>query len=122
MATTHDNPIPLNSENYNALNDSIINILKGGKRPLICIFTDAAATTYAVDSHGEIKDREVLSASFTASYKDADGNMTNPFVVIKFKDGEGMVNAKFIDYFTSVDYVEDHWYVLHEGEIKRKKF
>ena len=67
MATTHDNPIPLNSENYNTLNDSIINILKAGKRPLICIFTDSTAITYAVDSHGEIKDREVLSASFTCS-------------------------------------------------------
>ena len=115
-------PIPLNSDNYSALNDSIIDILKGGKRPLISIYTDAAGTTYAVDSHGELTDREVLSASFTASYQDTDGNMTNPFVVIKFKDGEGMVNAKFIDYFTSVDYIEDHWYVLHEGEIKRKTF
>jgi len=115
-------PIPLNSQNYNALNDSIISVLKGGKRPLISIFTDVAGTTPASDSHGEIKGREVLSASFTASYKDSDGNMTNPFVVIKFKDGEGMVNAKFIDYFTSVDYVEDHWYTLTEGEIKRKTF
>lgn len=115
-------PIALNSQNYNALNQSIIDILKGGKRCLISIFTNAEGTIYAADTHGEIKDREVLSASYTASYKDEDGNMTNPFVVIKFKDGEGMVNAKFIDYFTSVDYVEDHWYVLHEGEIKRKTF
>lgn len=115
-------PIALNSENYAALNDSVINILKGGKRPLISIFTDAVGNTYAVDSHGDIKEREVLSASYTASYQDEDGNMTNPFVVIKFKDGEGMVNAKFIDYFTSVDYVEDHWYILTQGDIKRKTF
>jgi len=33
-----------------------------------------------------------------------------------------MVNAKFIDYFTSVDYVEDHWYLLTQGDIKRKTF
>ena len=115
-------PIPLNSANYTQLNESVINILKGGKRPLISIFTNADGTIYAIDSHGEIKEREVLSASFTASYKDKDGNMTNPFVVVKFKDGEGMVNAKFIDYFTSVDYVEDHWYVLSEGTITRKTF
>ena len=115
-------PIALNSANYAQLNDSVINILKGGKRTLISIFTNAEGTVYAVDTHGEIKEREVLSASFTASYQDKAGNMTNPFVVIKFKDGESMVNAKFIDYFTSVDYVEDHWYVLTEGEIKRKTF
>jgi len=115
-------PIPLNSDNYPQLNTSIIDILKGGKRPLISIFTNADGTVYAVDTHGEIKEREVLSASYTASYQDKDGNMTNPFVVVKFKDGEGMVNAKFIDYFTSVDYVEDHWYVLSQGDIKRKTF
>jgi len=115
-------PIPLNSENYTQLNESVINILKGGKRPLISIFTNADGTVYAVDSHGELKEREVLSASFTASYQDKDGIMTNPFVVVKFKDGEGMVDARFIDYFTSVDYVEDHWYVLSEGTITRKTF
>ena len=115
-------PVPLNSENYTQLNESVLNILKGGKRPLISIFTNTDGTAYAVDSHGEIKEREVLSASFTASYKDKEGKMTNPFVVVKFKDGEGMVNAKFIDYFTSVDYVEDHWYGLSEGTIKRKTF
>ena len=115
-------PIALNSENYPALNASIIDILKGGKRPLITIYTNAEGTVYATDTHGDVINREVLSASFTASYKDADGNMTNPFVVIKFKDGAGMVSAKFIDYFTSVDYIEDHWYVLTQGDIIRKKF
>ena len=115
-------PIPLNSDNYPQLNTSIIDILKGGKRPLISIFTNAEGTVYAVDTHGDINAREVLSASFTASYQDKDGNMTNPFVVVKFKDGEGMVNARFIDYFTSVDYVEDHWYVLSQGDIQRKTF
>jgi hypothetical protein len=115
-------PIALNSQNYAALNDSIITILKGGKRALITIYTNAEGTIYARDTHGDIVNRQVLSASYTASYKDADGNMTNPFVVIKFTDGEGMVNAKFIDYFTSVDYIEDHWYVLSQGDIVRKRF
>lgn len=115
-------PIPLNTENYPQLNTSVIDILKAGKRPLISIFTEVTGSTYAVDIHGDIKNREVLSASFTASYQDSDGNMTNPFVVIKFKDGDGMVNAKFIDYFTHVDYVEDHWYTLSQGEIHRKTF
>jgi hypothetical protein len=115
-------PIALNSANYNALNDSIIGILTGGKRPLITIYTNAEGTVYATDTHGDVIAREVLSASFTASYQDASGNATNPFVVIKFKDGAGMVSAKFIDYFTSVDYIEDHWYVLTQGDIVRKQF
>lgn len=113
---------PLNSANYTGLNDAIIAIMKGGKRALISIYTNAEGTTLASDSHGTLENREVLSASFTASYKDDDGNDTNPFVVIKFKDGEGMVNAKFIDYFTTVDYVEDHWYVLSQADIIRKRF
>ena len=39
-------PIALNSENYPALNESIIDILKGGKRPLITIYTNAEGTVY----------------------------------------------------------------------------
>ena len=106
----------LNSQGYDALNTGIIDILKAGKRAMISIYTNAEGTTPASDSRGPLVDREVLSASYTASYKDESGQDTNPFVVVKFKEGE------FIDYFTSVDYVEDHLYVLHEGEIKRKTF
>ena len=106
----------LNSQGYEVLNTGIIEILKAGKRAMISIYTNAEGTTPATDSRGNMVDREVLSASFTASYKDESGQDTNPFVVIKFKEGE------FIDYFTSVDYVEDHWYVLTEGVIQRKTF
>jgi hypothetical protein len=115
-------PIAFNSENYNALNQSIIDIIKSGKRALINIYTDSAGNTLASDSHGEIKDREVLSASYTESYKDADGNMTNPFVVVKFKDSKDMIKAEFIDYFTNVDYVDDHWYTLSTATVPMKTF
>lgn len=106
----------LNSQGYDALNTDIIEILKAGKRSMISIYTNAEGTTPATDSRGDMVDREVLSASFTASYKDESGQDTNPFVVIKFKEGE------FIDYFTSVDYVEDHWYVLKSVDIPKKTF
>ena len=106
----------LNSQGYEVLNTGIIEILKAGKRSMISIYTNAEGTTPATDSRGNMVDREVLSASFTASYKDESGQDTNPFVVIKFKEGE------FIDYFTSVDYVEDHWYVLQSVDIPKKTF
>jgi len=106
----------LNSQGYEVLNSGIIEILKAGKRAMISIYTNAEGTTPATDSRGNMVDREVLSASFTASYKDESGQDTNPFVVIKFKEGE------FIDYFTSVDYIEDHWYVLRSVDIPKKTF
>ena len=115
-------PIALNSENYNDLNQGIIDIIKSGKRALISIYTNAEGTTVANDSHGDIKDRQVLSASYTESYKDAEGNMTNPFVVIKFKNGEELKNVVFIDYFTNVDYVDDHWYTLSTANVPFKTF
>ena len=111
-------PIALNSQNYAGLDTGIQDILKQGKRALITIYTDAAGTTLASDEHGNIENREVLSISFTASYKDADGNDTNPFVVVKFTNGQG----RFIDYFTTVDYVDDHWYKLSTQDIPSKTF
>ena len=114
--------IALNSENYPALNDAILDIIKSGKYAAISVFTDAAGTVYAIDSHGQIKDRILLSASYTASYKDKAGNDTNPFVVIKFKDADGNQNGEFIDYFTTVDYVDDHWYVLTSVPVKAFQF
>ncbi len=114
--------IALNSENYNALNDSILDIIKSGKYVSISVFTDVAGTVYEIDSHGPIKDRTLLSASYTASYKDKAGNMTNPFVVIKFKDAEGNQTGTFIDYFTTVDYVDDHWYTLSSIQVPAFQF
>jgi hypothetical protein len=73
--------IALNSGNYNALNDAIIEIIKGSNYATISIFTDAAGTVLATDSHGPINNRIVLSASYTASYKDKDGNDTNPRIL-----------------------------------------
>lgn len=114
--------IALNSENYNTLNESIMTIIKSGKYAVISIFTDAAGTILATDSHGPIQNRMVLSASYTASYKDKDGKDTNPFVVIKFKDSAGNQTGEFIDYFTSVDYVDDHWYVLGDVVVPAFQF
>jgi len=114
--------IALNSGNYNALNEAIIDIIKAGNYATISVFTDAAGTVYETDDHGQINGRIVLSASFTASYKDKDGNDTNPFVVIQFKDSAGNPTGEFIDYFTTVDYVDDHWYVLGSMQVPAFQF
>lgn len=115
--------IALNSGNYNALNESIMSIIKAGHYAAVTVYTDAAGTIHATDSHGgQIKDRIILSASYTASYKDKAGNQTNPFVVIKFKDAAGNPTGEFIDYFTTVDYVDDHWYVLSSQSVPAFQF
>lgn len=114
--------IALNSENYPTLNDNIISIMMTGKYATISIFTDASGTIYAEDINGEIKDRVILSASYTASYIDPSGNTTNPFLVIKYKDPAGNPNGTFIDYFTATNYVVDHWYVLSEIPIPAFEF
>jgi len=114
--------IALNSENYPALNESILTTIKSGKYATISVFTNSEGTIYASDSHGQIKDRAVMSASYTASYKDKDGVDTNPFVVIKFRDEPGKIYGTFIDYFTTVDYVDDHWYVLGEVNVPQFSF
>ena len=112
----------LNSENYNGLNESILTILKSGKRPSISIYTDIDATVYAVDPYGEIKERDIKSASFTDSYKDNDGNTHNPYVSIHFKGSDNSTTSTFIDYFTTTDYIDDHWYILTGVDIVRKLF
>jgi hypothetical protein len=111
-------PIALNSENYSGLDTGIQDILKQGKRALITIYTNAEGTALASDEHGTIENREILTISYTASYKDADGNDTKPFVVVKFAYN----GSQFVDYFTTIDYVDDHWYTLSSKAIPAKTF
>lgn len=107
---------PLNSTTYDALNEEIVTILKSGKRAIISIYTNAEGTTPATDIHGDIIGRRVLSASYTRSYKDKDGNTVNPYVTIKLE------KSTFIDYFTTKDYEEDHWFVTGSEDIPKKTF
>jgi len=107
---------PLNSTTYPVLNEGILSILKGGKRAIISIYTNAEGTTPATDTHGDIINRRVLSASFTKSYTDKDGKTVNPYVTIKLE------KSTFVDYFTSKDYEEDHWFVIGGEEVPKKTF
>jgi len=114
--------IALNSENYPSLNDNILSTMMSGNYATISIFTDASGTIYAEDVNGEIKDRVILSASYTASYIDPSGNATDPYLVIKYKDPAGTPIGTFIDYFTATNYVVDHWYVLNEIPVPSFEF
>ena len=107
---------PLNSTTYPTLNEQILATLKSGKRAIISIYTNAEGTTPATDAHGDIIGRRVLSASFTESYKDKDDNTVNPYVTIKLE------KSTFIDYFTTKDYEDDHWFVIGTEDIPKKKF
>ena len=109
--------IAFNTENYDALNASISELLKAGNYALINVYTDAAGTVFEKDVRGNIENREVMSVSFTAAHKDKDGNTVNPYLIVTFKDGN-----LFVDEFKSVDYIDDHWYKLVGRKVPTKTF
>ena len=108
---------PINTSTYEQLNIAIQDILKGGVLPVITIYNDAQATNIVSDSHGNIENRQVQSVSFTESYKDDNGNPTEPFVTINFTDG-----LNFIDTFKTVDNVDDHWFTLSTMPVPYTRF
>jgi transposase-like protein len=108
---------PISTSTYNQLNSAIQDILRSGVMPVITIYTDAAATNIVVDAHGNIENRRVQSVSFTDSYKDENGNPTEPFVTINFTDG-----INFIDTFKTIDNVDDHWFTLSTIPVPYTKF
>jgi len=108
---------PINTSTYDQLNTDIQNILKTGVLPAISIYTNAEGTNLVVDSHGEIKDRQVMSVSHTESYIGPDGNPTQPYVTIAFSDG-----SIFTDILTVVDKVDERWFVLSSVQVPYTRF
>ena len=105
-------PIPIDSHTYEALNQSILDIITSGNYAAISIFTDASGTVYHSDEFGDIDNRIVLSSSVTSSYIDSSGNPTHPFLVLEFETIEGYPVGQYIAYLTSTDDVDFHWYIL----------
>ena len=105
-------PIPINSETYDALNTSIVNILTSGNYASISIFVDASGNEYHTDEYGIIKDRIVLGITRTDSYVDSSGNTINASVVIDFQELEGSPGGQLILNVLTVDNVDSHWYTL----------
>ena len=107
----------LNTTTYQKLNTDLQDILKRGALPTISIYSDAASTQVVSDSHGDIKDRQVMSVTYTESYKGADGNPTLPFITVVFLDG-----STFTETFTAVDSENEYWYTLSTLEVPYTRF
>jgi hypothetical protein len=105
-------PIPINSETYDSLNASIINILTSGNYASISIFIDASGNEYFTDAFGNIQNRIVLGISRTDSYVDGSGNTTNAFVVIDFQELDGTPGGQLVLNLLTIDNVDAHWYTL----------
>lgn len=105
-------PIPINSDNYDAMNTSIIDIITSGNYAAISIFTDASGTVYHTDEFGDINGRVILSISRTDSYMDASGNPTNAYVIITFQEFQGIPGGQYIGALLTTDTVDQHWYTL----------
>lgn len=105
-------PIPINSETYDGLNTSILDILASGNYASISIFIDASGNEYYIDEYGEVNDRIVLGISRTESYTDSSGNIVNAYVIIEFQELEGKPGGRFVLSIKSVDIENSYWYVL----------
>jgi hypothetical protein len=108
---------PIDTSNYDKLNSDIQSVLSSGQVPLMSVYTDAAATILETDSHGPIQNRPIMNVSYTQSYIGEDGNPTNPFVTIAFYDG-----TSFTEIFKSVDFVDDHWYIITTAPVNYTRF
>jgi hypothetical protein len=105
-------PIPINSTTYDALNTSIIDILKTGNYASISIFIDASGNEYHTDEYGNIQDRIVLGITRTDSYTDNSGNIIKAFVTIEFQELQGSPGGKFVLSLKTTDEIDSHWYIL----------
>ena len=105
-------PIPINSSTYDALNNSIVNIINTGNYAAISIFTDASGTEYHPDEFGNINNRIILGITLTDSYIDNSGNLNDAFVTITFQNLDGTPGGQYIISLTTVDNVDSHWYTL----------
>lgn len=105
-------PIPINSATYDALNTSIIDILKSGNYASISIFVDASGNEYHRDEYGNIQDRIILGITRTDSYTDNSGNLINAQVTITFQELQGSPGGKFKLSLKTVDSIDSHWYIL----------
>jgi hypothetical protein len=106
----------INTSNYAKINQDITALMKTGMYSgvSINIYTDEAATTFAVDGVGNIEDKRIAKVNQTGAYTIAANNeYVNASVEIVFSDGSS---------FKCFDNIENYWYTLEGMVAQRRRF
>jgi hypothetical protein len=106
----------LNTNNYSKLNSDITDIMRSGffSGVSMNIYTDADATTFAVDGNTQFEGKKINKINTTGAYTIASNNQfVNGTIEIIFNDGTS---------FKSVDTVDECWYKLEGIVFQRRKF
>ena len=105
-----------NTTNYSQLNTDITEIMRSGtfSGVSISIYTDADATTFALDGNAPLENRKISKINTTGSYTiTATNQFINSSVEVVFHDGSS---------FKSFDNVDEHWYKIEGIIFNRRKF
>jgi hypothetical protein len=106
----------LNTNNYSKLNSDITEIMRSGffSGVSMNIYTDAEATTFAVDGNTQFEGKKINKINTTGAYTIASNNQfVNGTIEIIFNDGTS---------FKAVDTVDECWYKLDGIVFQRRKF
>ena len=106
----------LNTNNYSKLNSDITEIMRSGffSGVSMNIYTDADATTFAVDGNTQFEGKKINKINTTGAYTIASNNQfVNGTIEIIFNDGTS---------FKAVDTVDECWYKLDGIVFQRRKF
>lgn len=106
----------LNTNNYSKLNSDITDIMRSGffSGVSMNIYTDAEATTFAVDGNTQFEGKKINKINTTGAYTIASNNQfVNGTIEIIFNDGTS---------FKAIDTVDECWYKLDGIVFQRRKF
>ena len=106
----------LNTNNYSKLNSDITDIMRSGffSGVSMNIYTDAEATTFAVDGNTQFEGKKINKINTTGAYTIASNNQfANGTIEIIFNDGTS---------FKAIDTVDECWYKLEGIVFQRRKF
>ena len=106
----------LNTNNYSKLNSDITEIMRSGffSGVSMNIYTDAEATTFAVDGNTQFEGKKINKINTTGAYTIASNNQfVNGTIEIIFNDGTS---------FKAIDTVDECWYKLEGIVFQRRKF
>jgi hypothetical protein len=105
-----------NTTNYSQLNADITDIMRSGTYSgvTISIYTDADATTFAVDGNAPLENKKISKLNTTGSYTITASNLfVNAALEVVFDDSSS---------FKSFDNIDEHWYKIDGILFNRRKF